>query len=72
MDGEFCDAAAGNDVALRDFVGVHNANNEILAVAGALDVLEQLVDQVFLDARPKKGWMERYHALHVVKEKHGG
>lgn len=70
MYRELGHTAAGDDSALGDVVGVHDADDIVLPVAGALDVVEELVGQIFFDPRTEEGWMERYYALEFIEEKH--
>lgn len=70
--GELGQAAAREDTTLGDIEGVHDGDNEVVASAGSLHILQQLGGDQLMHVSTEVGGVQRNMTRQVVEEEHLG
>lgn len=69
-DDELGQAASGENLALRNVEGVHDGDDVVAALAGSLNISQQLRGDQVVHVLPKVGRVQGDPALEVVEEEH--
>lgn len=68
--GELGEPIARQYLSVRDVKSIHDGDDVVVASAGPLDVLEELIGDEIVHVATKVGGMQGDPALHVVEEEH--